>query len=343
MKRAIPTDSQLAHDLRLVVADLRAVNPWRGLIRFASLGALTLGLSWLSWQVGQIDLFVLGAIATGFSYVFWLICSHDATHRSLTGWEWFDTIMPRVISWPMLWPVGTYNQLHQLHHRWNGIDLRDPERVQWTEAEYHAAPAWQRGYVRHQWLFDIFVLGGLGLIVRTSRQGFILRKSLPRLRAQMIVDAVGMVSTQGIILSFVYSQGISLGQYLLFWILLERSIGIVVQTREHIEHYGLWQQTDNYQLTQLYACRNLATPRWVNWLMGGLPYHSVHHAFPQIASYHLSEAFERIQSVLQRHQLPPMVLTQGYIASSLELAKYPSQIGSVAKNAWLLPGYSEML
>jgi fatty acid desaturase len=92
----------------------------------------------------------------------------------------------------------------------------------------------------------------------------------------------------------------------------------------------LWQQTDNYQLTQLYACRNLATPRWVNWLMGGLPYHSVHHAFPQIASYHLSEAFERIQSVLQRHQLPPMVLTQGYIASSLELAKYPSQIGRAA-------------
>ncbi len=334
MKRAIPIDSQLAHDLRLAVADLRAVNPWPGLIRFASLGALTLGLSVLSWQADQIGWFVLGTISASFSYVFWLICNHDATHRTLTGWKWFDTIMPRVISWPMLWPVGTYNQLHQLHHRWNGIDLRDPERIQWTDAEYQTASAWQRWYVRHQWLLDVFVLGGLGLIVRTSRQGFILRKSLPQLRSQMIIDAVGMVSMQGIILSLVYFQGVSLWQYLLFWILLERGIGIVIQTRSHIEHYGLWQQTDNYQLTQLYACRNLAVSGWVNWLMGGLPYHSVHHAFPQIASDRLSEAFERIQSVLQRHQLPPMVLAQGYIASSLELAKCPSSI-TVKRSAML--------
>ncbi len=329
MKYTIPTtsmDSQLMRDLRLAVCDLKEIKPWPGLIRFTSLGCTTLGIAALSWQANQPGLFGLGAIAAGFSYVFWLLCNHDATHRSLTGWNWFDTLMPRLISWPMLWPVGTYNQLHQLHHGWNGIDLRDPERVQWTETEYQTAPVWQRWYVRHQWLIDIFVLGGVGLIARTVRQGFILQKGLPRLRSQMIIDAVGMVAVQSIFISLVYSQGISLWRYLVFWILLERGIGIVVQTREHIEHYGLWQQTDNYQLTQLYACRNLATPRWSNWLMGGLPYHSVHHAFPQIASYNLAEAFDRIQAVLQRHHLPPLVLAPGYIASSFALAKDPSQI-----------------
>jgi fatty acid desaturase len=326
MKRTIPIDPQLVRDLRLAVADLKEIDPWAGFVRFASLGCITLGLTALSWHTAQMGWFGLGAIATGLSYVFWLLCNHDATHRSLTGWNWFDTLMPRVISWPMLWPVGTYNQLHQLHHGWNGIDLRDPERVEWTEAEYQTAPAWQRWYVRHQWLMDVFVLGGVGLIARTVRQGFLLQRELPRLRSQMTIDAVGMIIVQGSILSLIHSQGISLWKYLLFWVLLERSIGIVVQMREHIEHYGLWQQTDNYQLTQLYACRNLATYKWVNWLMGALPYHSVHHAFPQIPGYHLAEAFERIQAVLQRYHLPPMVLAPGYLASSFELAKHPSQI-----------------
>jgi fatty acid desaturase len=326
MKRTVPIDPQVIHDLRLAVANLKDINPWTGLLRFTSLGCTTLGLAALTWQSDRMGLFVVGAIATGLSYVCWLICNHDATHRTLTSWEWFDTFMPRLVSWPMLWPVGTYNQLHQLHHGWNGIDLRDPERVQWTEAEYQTAAPWQRWYARHQWGLDIFVFGGLGLIVRTFRRGLRLQNGRPRLRQQIIVDAAGMVTVHGILLSLVYFQGISLWKYLIFWILVERGIGVVVQMREHIEHYGLWQQTDTFQLTQLYACRNLATPSWANWLMGGLPYHSVHHAFPHIASYNLSEAFERIQAVLQRHHLPPMVLDPGYLASSLDLATHPSQI-----------------
>ena len=41
-----------------------------------------------------------------------------------------------------------------------------------------------------------------------------LRKSLPHLRSQMIIYAVGMVSMQGIILSLVYCQRINLWQCL---------------------------------------------------------------------------------------------------------------------------------
>jgi hypothetical protein len=41
-----------------------------------------------------------------------------------------STVMPRLLSWPMLSPYGLYAELHRLHHGWNGIDLRDPERVQ---------------------------------------------------------------------------------------------------------------------------------------------------------------------------------------------------------------------
>lgn len=333
-----PFSAQLLRDLREAVADLKEINPWAGLLRFMSLGSVTAALMVLTWQLGQggerIELFILGAIATSVAYSFWLICNHDATHRSLTGWNWFDGVSPRLISWPMLLPIGTYNQIHNLHHGWNGLDLRDPERVQWTAAEYNAAPLYQRWYVHYQWIIDIFILGSFGLTSKTLLRSLTLRKNAPALRQQMIIDAVGIVCTQGAIISLLLFYGLDLWAYLLFWVVLERGIGIIMQTRDHLEHYGLWQEMGSYQLTQLYACRNIKTFPWVNWLMGGLPYHSVHHAFPDIASNNLPKAFDRIQAVLQHHHLAPLPLAPGYLYTSFSLAIHPCLIaGSTDENS----------
>lgn len=313
--------AQFSHDLRSAVVDLNGLNSWRGLFRFAGLGCLTIGLGLFAWQAESIGWFVLLAIATSIFYSFWLICNHDALHRTLTGWPWFDTLMPRLIAWPVLIPAGTYSQLHWLHHRENGIDLNDPERVQWTAAEYQAAPAWQRWYVRHQWMIDIFVLGSFGLIVKIALHGFKRKISSPHLPTQVGIDMIGIVCMQAIIIKLLSVYAVSLWRYFLFLLILERGIGVVMQTRNHLEHFSLWQHHKNYQLTQLYACRNIKTRPWVNWLMGGLPYHAVHHAFPHIPSYQLPIAFERIQAVLAQHHLPPLVFDSGYIASTLKLRK----------------------
>lgn len=319
MKCTNPNDHQLLLDLRSAVAEFKEINPWAGFFRFLTLGGLTIGLTLLTWHSQHIGLFVLGAIATSIPYTFWLICNHDALHRTLTGWAWFDTLMPRLIAWPMLIPASTYCQLHRLHHGQNGLDLRDPERVQWTALEYRSAPAWQRWYVRHQWLIDIFGLGSLGLIVKILWHGFRQRASSPQLSQQLVLDVVGMVGMQAIIISCLSLQAMSLWRYVIFLLILERGTGIIMQARDHLEHFGRWQQAGNYQLTQLYACRNIKTFPWVNWLMGGLPYHSVHHAFPHIPGNKLPKAFEKIQRVLQQHQLPPMALEEGYVAATLRL------------------------
>ena len=328
MQQSFSVTPQLLKDLRAAISQLPPMNPWHGFWRFTTLGLMTISLAAVSWHSRSLLGFALGAIATSIVYAFWLICNHDATHRTLTGWTWFDLSMPRLVSWPMLWPVGVYNQLHRLHHGWNGLDLRDPERVQWTAAEYEAAPFWQRWYVRHQWIIDIFVFGGIGLIVKTLLHGIELQSIYPQLRKQLLIDVVGMFSIQGLIIGLLYLQSISLWKYLLFWFVIERSAGLIIQTRDHLEHYGMWQSTDSYQLTQLYACRNLNEPAWVNWLMGGLPYHSVHHAFPNVASAQLPEAFHRLQAVLEHHLLPPMALEQGYIATSVQLVNSASLINT---------------
>lgn len=326
--RECRTSIALTKALRTATADLRHVDAGRGLLRFSSLGLGVLITVWCAWQAANPVVFGLLTAGAGGIYLYWFICTHDATHHTLTGWSWFDEIAPRLLSYPMLWGHGTYTELHRLHHGWNGQDLRDPERVQWTIADYRRAPAIVQWYVRHQWPIDVFVFGGFGLLVKTFWHGWRLRSVAPRLRWQLLLDGLGIVITQTLLVTWAISQG-QLLKYIVFWLILERVIGVMTQTRDHLEHFNLWGKADNHLLTQLYASRNLATPPIVNWLMGGLPYHSVHHAFPDIPCHRLPEAFDRIQVVLAAHGFPRLSLGQGYLREALRLGVQPTVIGEI--------------
>ena len=62
--------------------------------------------------------------------------------------------------------------------------------------------------------------------------------------------------------------------------------------------------SDLPRLVQLYATRNVAVSPVLNALMGGLPHHSAHHAFPWIAAARLPRASDRIEAVLGLHGWP---------------------------------------
>ncbi|MBD3883724.1 fatty acid desaturase [Phormidium tenue FACHB-886] len=310
----------LQQDLRNAVAELTTVNPIVGLCRFGLLGCVFISFVVLAWSTQQTSLFVAYTAIAGLFYAFWLVCTHDTTHHTLTGWRWFDELMPRLISYPMLWTYGAYAQLHRLHHGWNGIDLRDPERVQWTVAEYQQANFLLRWYVRHQWTIDLLLLGGVGLISKTILTAVQLQSQQPSLRRALILDAIGIFAAQIGLLSLALFNN-RLGDYLLFWLLLERIIGLVVQARGHLEHYGLWGSIHSHQLTQFYACRNLKVSPVVAWLMGGLNNHSAHHAFPHIPFNQLPEATKRIQAVLKQYDLPELTIGEGYLREVVKLSQ----------------------
>jgi fatty acid desaturase len=319
----------LTRDLVGATKDLHSVAPWPGLLRFLVLGASFLALVSLAWMAESTLGFVSWTILAGIFYTFWLICTHDATHHTLTGWAWFDETTSRLISWPMLWPFGIYSELHRLHHSWNGRDLRDPERVQWTQQEYQRASPLVRWYIRLQWPVDIFVLGGFGAMAKIFWHGFTLRDNAPRLQWQILLDALGMMLVQIGLITVTLTTQQGLWKYLLFWVVLERTIGIGIQTRDHLEHYGLWEFRENYLLTQLYACRNLKVLPGTGWLVGGLQLHAVHHAFPGIPFYRLPEAFGRIQAVLAQHRKPAMMVDEGYLQTSLRLGRHLALINPV--------------
>jgi fatty acid desaturase len=323
--------NNLSLDLQTAIAGLETVNPWAGLWRFSLLGGLVLTFVGLAWSSHNLLLFVGYTAIAGVFYAFWLICTHDAVHHTLTGWVWFDELMPRLISYPMLWTYGAYSQLHRLHHGWNGINLSDPERVQWTVAEYQQASPWMQWYVRHQWFVDLFWLSGFGLIVKTIANAVRFRHQVPVLPRLLLLDGVGIILVQCVLVTIAASEH-RLGDYLLFWLLLERTIGIIAQARDHLEHYALWGKADTHQLTQIYASRNLKTSLLVGWLMGALNYHAIHHAFPTIPFNHLPEAFSRIQRVLEQQHQPPMVVDRGYVQETFWLGIKPLLIGEPDPN-----------
>jgi fatty acid desaturase len=326
MNTVTKPSGSLHRDLRLAVTDLETVNPWQGVARFVGLGVVVLSLMAIAWLAPSTGLFLGVTAIAGVAYAFWLICTHDATHHTLTGWSWFDDWLPRFISWPMLWTYGTYAQLHRLHHGWNGIDLRDPERVQWTVAEYEQANPLTQWYVRHQWAIDILGLAGIGLIIKTVLNALRLGRQFPTLHRALLGDGAGILIMQTGLILIALSHH-RLLDYLLFWLVLERVIGALLQARDHLEHYGLWGTTKSHQLTQLYACRNLNTPPFMAWLVGGLNDHAIHHAFPSIPFNRLPEAFRRIDQVLQQHHLPPLQRDAGYLQETWHLSLHPSLIG----------------
>ncbi|NEO83354.1 MAG: fatty acid desaturase [Spirulina sp. SIO3F2] len=317
----------LLPELRQAAAPFVQLNRWISLSRFLVLGWVCLGSTAIAWHCAAIGTFLVWTAVGAIAYGFWLVCTHDAVHQTLTGWRSVDLWLARLISWPIWWPVGVYSELHWLHHRWNGTDLHDPERTQWTTAEYAAATSIGRWYVRHQWVWNILVAGSFGLIWNAFRTGWRCRSDRPQVLSQMTLDVWGMLVLHSGLFYLVYLHGAWL-RYALFWLIVEWVVGVMMQTRAHLEHYGCWRSQDSGLLTQLYATRNVNGTAWVNWLMGGLPYHAIHHAFPNIPFDQLPQAYQAIQAVLKQHHQPPLEMTSGYWPTTVVLSRTYTLIDS---------------
>ena len=297
-------DPALVRDLCAAVAELgaapnRSERLW-ALMRLGLLTALLLTAAWLYWWLPLGFAAISAALLAGVAYALVLIATHEMVHGTFLGAPRFEQRLACLLSWPMAWPFLTYSRLHRLHHRWNGTDARDPERTTPLPQELQASNRWQRLLHRHLLPVRLLLLGGVGLIADTAIKGRQLQSVDRVLRRSCQLDGVGVVALHSGLLVLAISQGVLL-RYLLFWLLLERVIGAIVQFRGLVEHHGLWQGQGSHLLTQLYASRSITASCWLNGLMGGLPHHSVHHAFPWIAAARLPQASQRIAIVLEQH------------------------------------------
>ena len=248
------------------------------------------------WQLQALPLRLAAALLVALAETLLLIATHEACHGTLLGRPRLELALAALISWPMAWPLFTYRLLHRLHHRWNGRDQRDPERIHQQQPG-----CWRR----------LVLAGGAGLILRTLQEALRLQAQHPALRRALVLDGIGIVLVQALILVLVIQHG-QLLAYALSWLVVERVAGALLQLRGAIEHWQLWQPQPHPLLSQLYGSRTVAVPNWLNGWLGGLPHHSAHHAFPAIVTARLPQATARLQAVLQTHGYPPLPCCQGY-------------------------------
>ncbi|MFM7465429.1 MAG: fatty acid desaturase family protein [Cyanobium sp.] len=273
----------------------------------------------LYWILPASGWGLIALISAGLAYALLLIATHEMVHGTLFGVPSFEFGLGCLLSWPMAWPFATYARLHRLHHRWNGLDARDPERTQALPQDALCASPVGRWLHHHPFAVRCLLLGGIGLILDTARKGWQLRSIDPRLKAAQRLDGVGVILFHGGMLALAISQGVVL-RYLLFWIVFERVIGVVVQYRGLVEHHGLWEKAHevagssllSHRLRQLATSRDVASGPWLNAWMGGLPHHSAHHAFPAVPSTRLPEASARINALLRAHRWPLPSRLGGY-------------------------------
>ena len=316
-----------AKQLQRAVADLQSTRPGPGLLKVSICSVLFVAGAYVAMTASSLASFVIAAAFCGLVASVMIITTHDAIHHTLTGLIWFDELFPRLMSWPILWVHSIYSEVHKVHHKMNGDDIADPERVQWTREEYAQASQIGRFYVRHQWLFDIFVFAGFGLIFDTCKKGLRYARVSKSMRRAVLTDITGLLVVNGLIYSVAIAHGNGL-RCLAFWLVMERCTGAIMQWRAHVEHYGLWGKGRHYFETQSYTCRNIQTNSFASWFFNRLNFHSVHHAFPKVPFYLLETAHQRFVDLYAKAGGEPLVEEQGYVMTAFKLARQPTVIGA---------------
>lgn len=310
------------NEITVLVRDLHQQYGRPGWLRILGYGSLSLGLCFIALAQQNLLLFVFVGIILGFIYSAFMVLTHDAIHHTLTGNKIIDEIVPRLMSWPMLWPHGTYSALHKLHHSLNGRDESDPERCHMTTVEYSKASPLKQLVARHQLLFRVLGAGGIGMIVNLLKQTRRIGRRSGGVRKQLLIDTVGIVLVNATMYAVASYYGVAL-QLFLLWFILERAVGGVQQFRAHLEHYGLWNYYPSFIESQLYNTRNFVTNPFTSFFFNGLNYHSVHHAFPSIPFYHLREAHTRIRDYCTRKNVP-LKEEPGYAKVALSIIRKPT-------------------
>lgn len=305
----------LVRDLCAAVGDLggpqtSAERVW-SLLRLLLLVLVLVGGAWLYWRSPLSGWSLAALLPAAVAYALLLIATHEMVHGTCLGLPRLEALLACLLSWPMAWPWATYQRLHRLHHRWTGCDPRDPERTELLPAERRRAGPLRRWIHRHLLVWRLLVLGGVGLIADTALKGRQLTGVDPGLIRARRVDAAGVLVVQALLIGVAIRYDV-VGRYLLFWLVLERLIGAIVQFRGLVEHHGLWRRSACHLLTQLQVSRDVRCGAWFNALMGGLPNHCAHHAFPWIPSLRLPLARQRIDAVLRRHGAAPLPTLNGY-------------------------------
>jgi len=251
------------------LAALSATENAAGLRHLAGHAALIAGLAvWIAkgWPLWQAAL-----VAQGIAICFLFTLEHEATHKTPFRSPALNEWVGRVCGVLMLLPFEWFRYFHLAHHRHTNIPGKDPELLSGAKPETR----WQ--YIRHvsgvpYWL-------GMARITLECARGRMDAAYIPaRARPRIIREArILLAIYAAVAASLVFSP-------LLFWIwLLPVLLGQPFLRLYLLAEHGRCA----FVADMLQNTRTTYTNRIVRFLAWNMPYHTEHHALPNVPFHKL--------------------------------------------------------
>ena len=263
---------------------------WSATVRvvshFGSVLAMGAIISWVIFASGifwALPLILMQGWLVGFLFM----PLHETAHKTAFRHQKANLVVGNICAVAVVLPYEYYTLFHWAHHRHTQDPKHDPEL-----AAGLPAPASVSGLAI--WFLGVRqLIGRFKLIARHAMTGRVTAPWVPAgKRDLVVVEARLILAVYGVTLI----GSILLGTAVLFWTWLLPLIIGQTFLRPYLlaEHSGCGNGRDAFANT-----RTTFTASFVRWFTWNMPYHTEHHAYPNIPFHALPRLHDAVQGRLE--------------------------------------------
>ncbi|WP_373352751.1 fatty acid desaturase [Pseudoroseicyclus sp. CXY001] len=258
------------------------------------LGAIALCSCWIALR---LPLWPVVLLPQGLLLTFLFTLEHECTHETPFASGRLALWVGRASGLVILLPFTWFRAFHMAHHRWTNLPGKDPELAV-------PKPEGARAMLLHYTGLPYWA-GQIALLARLSAGRADDSFLPPRLAAKAIREARVMVAVYAVALA-------SLALIpALFWLWILP----LILTQPALRAYLLAEHGDCPEVAEMLEnTRTTFTTKAVRFLAWNMPYHTEHHAWPQVPFHRLPEVHAAFREHLKVTAPGYAAFTRGYLA-----------------------------
>ncbi len=276
---AAPPPSTLVH---LRPSDLTGVAHLALAVFMTSAGiGLSAQAPWASWATGQVLLAV--------GLVQWFLLLHEAGHATLFRHRWLNQWAGYLAGFFALIPFAIWKRIHQRHHKWTGWQDMDPTTATLVPRPLRAPERWLVRFCWKYWIPLFSVLYRLNNFWNPFRLVRLFPK--PDVRRRLLVDLAGFAVVYVAITWLVGPAALlrAIGVAVVLAFVVEDVLLISQHTHIPMGHSHGKSVEPYATIAQQPFTRSLRMPRWMSHLALHFDQHELHHMYPFVPGYRLSD------------------------------------------------------
>lgn len=249
--------------------------------------------SWLSLVVGELCLSVVAS--------FYFNAFHECIHNTAFRSRWLNTVLGHVLGFLTLRGKAWYMLFHWAHHRYTNDPAKDPELSGSTadRTDFTASDSWSKEVLQYAQFLSGYPFGfeRLSSIVRHAiakppeDEFWVVNE---KQRAVVRREYQVWLVLYGLILgAIVYYQEAVLVPLTFYWLLPHILGAAHLRYYQAAEHRGC-QQGPSSDTTAWLCSRTTATWWFYCQLAWNMPYHSEHHAWPNVPFHQLPDVHKSL-------------------------------------------------